>query len=214
MTEPIPLPPLERLNELLEIAPIPKSQIEIQSGLIWKVSRGPQRAGSVAGSKNPNLITPGRFDWQVGIDGRKYTASRVIYFMANGVDPGELEVDHKDQNPMNNNVGNLRLGDDSLQGHNKRPQSNNTSGAVGVCWDKKRRKWKAYLTYEREDFYLGLHTCKIEAARAYNNKAIELELDKIGKPLHDTTKLTCTCSNCVNAPRGFRPRPTPSPLAA
>ena len=196
MTEPIPLPPLERLNELLEIAPIPKSQIEIKSGLIWKVSRGPQRAGSVAGSKNPNLITPGRFDWQVGIDQRYYLVSRVIYFMANGIDPGELEVDHEDRNPMNNNVWNLRLGDGSLQEHNKGPLSNNTSGAKGVTWNKRSKKWKAQLEYKGEYFYLGLHTCKIEAARVVNDKVIELELDKIGRPLHDLEALDCDCSTC------------------
>jgi len=211
MTEPVSLPPLERLNELLEIAPIPKSQIKIQSGLVWRVARGgTARAGSVAGSKRPDLKTPGRFDWQVKVDGRHYMASRVIYFMTNGVDPGELQVDHKDRNPLNNNVWNLRLGTELIQEHNRGPQSSNTSGVVGVCWDKNAKKWRVRLTYKGERFHLGLHTCKIEAARAYNNKAIELELDKIGKPLHDTTKLTCTCSNCVNAPRGFRPRPTPS----
>ena len=213
MTEPVPLPPLERLNELLEIAPIPKPQIEIQSGLIWKVSRGNQRAGNVAGHKRSLLRKSRRVDWVVQVDGRLYMASRVLYFMANGVDPDELQVDHEDQNPMNNNVGNLRLGDSSLQGHNKRPRIDNTSDAVGVS-QRKNGKWQAELRHKGENFYLGHHTCKIEAARAYNNKAIELELDKIGKPLHDTTKLTCTCSNCVNAPRGFRPRPTPTPLAA
>ena len=139
--------------------------------------------------------------------------SRVIYFMANGEDPGELEIDHEDQNPMNNNVRNLRLGTELIQENNKGPLANNTSGAKGVS-PTKNGKWKAQLTHKGEDFYLGLHTCKIEAARAYNNKAIELELDKIGKPLHDTTKLTCTCSNCVNAPRGFGPRSTPPPPAA
>jgi hypothetical protein len=215
MTEPIPLPPIERLNELLEIVPIAESQFKIQSGLVWKVDRTNRtKAGSVAGTRNPDSKTPGRFDWRVRVDERQYYVSRLIYFMANGVDPGELEVDHEDWNPMNNNVWNLRLLTSSPQKHNRRPQSNNKSGVVGVCWHKKAKKWKAELMYKGEKFYLGLHTCLIDAARVWNNKIIELELDKIGKPLHDTTKLTCTCSNCVNAPRGFRPRPTPSPLAA
>ena len=125
--------------------------------------------------------------------------SRVIYLMANGVDPGELEVDHEDQNPMNNNVGNLRLGGRSLQGHNKRSQSNNTSGAKGVTRHKDG-KWQAQLMHERENFYLGLHTCKIEAARVVNAKILELGLDKIGKPLIDLESLECGCSSCQNSP--------------
>ena len=198
MTNHIPLPPIERLNELLEIVPIAPSQFKIQSGLIWKVNRGRQRAGSVAGTKSPNLKTPSRFDWSVKVDGGQYRVSRVIYFMANGVDPGELQVDHKDQNPMNNNVGNLRLGDDSLQGHNRRTFENNKSGVAGVCWHKNAKKWQAQLEYERELFYLGRYTCKIDAARVVNDKILELGLDKIGKPLHDLETLKCDCAGCSN----------------
>jgi len=195
MTKHKPLPPLERLNELLEIVPIAPSQFEIQSGLVWKVSRGSQKAGNVAGTKRPNSETPGRFDWRVGVDGRYYYVSRLIYFMANGVDPGELEIDHEDRNPMNNSVVNLRLGDDSLQGHNKKLRSDNTSGVKGASWHKSGR-WQAELTHKRERFYLGLHTCLIEAARVLNNKILELELDKIGKPLHDLEALNCDCGKC------------------
>ena len=199
MTKHKPLPPLERLNELLEIVPIPKSQFEIQSGLVWKVWRGgTARAGNVAGSKKPRPRKPGRFDWQVGVDGRDYLVSRVIYFMANGEDPGELEVDHEDQNPMNNNVGNLRLGDDSLQQHNRGPQSNNTSGALGVSWHKSTGRWTAAINNNQKRTYLGGYICKIEASLAYNNKIIELGLDKIGKPLNDLETLECNCAQCCN----------------
>jgi len=135
----------------------------------------------------------------VSVDRKDYTVSRIIYLMANGVDPGELEVDHKDQNPMNNNVGNLRLGDDSLQGHNRKTFENNKSGAKGVS-PYKKGKWRADLTYKGEQFYLGIHTCKIEAARVVNNKILELELDKIGKPLIDLENLECSCSSCQNSP--------------
>ena len=197
MTKHKPLPPIELLNERFEIVPIDLSQFKIQSGLLWRVDRGTRgRAGNVAGNKKPSPNKPGRFDWRVGVDGRYYFVSRVIYFMANGVDPGELEVDHEDQNPMNNNVWNLRLGDDSLQEHNKRPRKDNTSGVEGVSWNKRSKKWMARLMYERKQFYLGRHTCLIKAARVYNDKVIELELDKIGKSLHDLEALKCDCKGC------------------
>ena len=201
MPKHIALPPIERLNELLEIVPIAPSQFKIQSGLVWRVNRGSRgRAGNVAGTKKPNPNKPGRFDWQVKVDGRKYFVSRVIYFMANGEDPGELTVDHKDQNPMNNNVGNLRLGTELIQENNKGPRKDNTSGAVGVCWDKNAKKWLAQLKHKGENFYLGHHTCKIKAARVVNDKIIELGLDKIGKPLIDLESLECGCSNSEHTP--------------
>ncbi len=37
-----------------------------------------------------------------------YRTHRVIYFMHTGIDPAELVVDHKDGDPMNNKVENLR----------------------------------------------------------------------------------------------------------
>ena len=196
MTKHSPLPPLKRLNELFEIVPIAESQFEIQSGLVCKVWRGgTARAGSVAGSKKPHPKTPGRSDWVVGVDGRHYFVSRVIYFMANGIDPGEFEVDHEDQNSLNNNVGNLRLGTELIQKHNRGTQSNNTSGVNGVS-PTKNGKWQAELGYKGECFYLGTHTCLIEAARVVNAKIIELELDKIGKPLNVLGALECECCEC------------------
>ena len=193
----IPLPPIELLNERFEIVPIAPSQFGIQSGLIWKVNRrGTARAGSVAGSKKPNRSKQGRFDWRVKVDGRLYTASRLIYFMANGVDPGELEVDHEDWNPMNNNVWNLRLLTSSPQKHNQGPLANNTSDAKGVTWDRNAKKWRAELRHKGERFRLGYHTCLIEAARVVNNKILELELDKIGKPLIELNSIKCSCGKC------------------
>jgi hypothetical protein len=149
----------------------------------------------VAGTKKPNSSKQGRFDWVVEVDGGRYMVSRVIYFMANGEDPGELEIDHEDQNPMNNNVGNLRLGTQLIQKNNRKPNSNNKSGAVGVT-RRKSGKWQARLWHKGEDFRLGCYTCKIEASRVWNNKVIELELDKIGKPLHDLEALKCGCNTC------------------
>ena len=197
MPKHIPLPPLEQLNELFEIVPIAESQFGIQSGLVWKVNRGTRgRAGNAAGYLRPNSKSKGRFDWKLKINKREYFMSRIVFYMASGIDPGELQVDHLDQNPLNNNVKNLRLGDDSLQGHNKGTKSNNTSGANGVSKHKETNKWVAYLKHKRKQFYLGLYTCKIEAAHAVNNKVIELNLDKIGKPLHDLEALNCNCNAC------------------
>jgi hypothetical protein len=202
MTKPIALPPLERLNELLEIVPIDPSQFEIQSGLVWRISRGGQKAGSVAGTKKPSLITPGRFDWRVRVDGRKYLASRVIYFMANGEDPGELTVDHEDQNPMNNNSGNLRLANSDTQQINSPMYRNNTSGVTGVTWSKARGKWAARTRLQGKYTYLGYYTCKIEAARIVRDKWVEFGWDKLGRELPNLDKLECGCHRC--APHNFQ----------
>lgn len=195
MPKTLPLPPLERLNELFEVVPIAESQFGKHSGLMRKVSRGGRaKAGSIAGTLKKSGLR--RIEWMVGVDRRRYSVSRIIYFMLNNNEPGELEVDHKDRNPLNNNAYNLRLGDDSLQTHNQSKKSSNTSGAVGVFWNKPNKKWTAQLRNERKPNYLGLFICKIDAARVYNDKVIELGLDQIGKPLNDLKAIACGCGVC------------------
>ena len=198
MRNPIPLPPLERLNELLEVVEIPEDKFGEWSGLVWKVSRGGKaKAGSVAGSLRRPKNRPDRFDWQVRVDGVIYITSRIIYYMTYGEDPGDVEVDHEDQNPLNNNAWNLRLdADGRIQGVNRGMQRNNKCGVVGVGWNKKTRKWRAYVKIESKHKHLGLFTCKLEAARVVNAKWIELSWIEKGRKLNDLSQISCDCSKC------------------
>ena len=193
MVKTVALPAYERLHQLFEIVPIAEFEFGIQSGLVWKVNRGGRKVGSVAGSKRPDSRKPDRFDWRVAVDDRGYLAARVIYLMATAVDPGELTVDHIDRNSLNNNIDNLRLADNFLQGHNRNQGGNNTSGATGVYRHKAAGKWCAAIRYSGRNIYLGIFTCIIEAASVYNAKAIELGFADLGKPLNDLNALTCDC---------------------
>jgi hypothetical protein len=193
----IPLPPLERLNELLEVVEIPEDKYGEWSGLVWRVSRGCQRAGSRAGRLIRRKNQPDRFDWQVGVAGMRYIASRVIYYMTYGEDPGDVQVDHKDRNPLNNNARNLRLDvDGGIQKVNTGMRRDNKSGVVGVIWYKKTRKWQAYVKIESKQTHLGMFTCKLEAARVVNAKWIELGWPEKGRKLNDLKTIACDCGKC------------------
>ena len=159
----------ERCHELLEICAPSLLRLEEESGLKWKVSRGGQVAGSWAGYvREVELCGKIRKEWLVGIDGKLYRASRIIYFMAHGVDPYPMEVDHEDRNSLNNNVDNLRLSGRRLQGQNKSTYRNNVSGVKGVHWDKGVSKWHARINVENKKKHLGLYTTLKEAAEARN----------------------------------------------
>lgn len=56
--------------------------------------------------------------------------------------PAEMQVDHIDRNPLNNQRSNLRLVDNSLNQHNRGISKKNTSGATNVYWDKERSRWR------------------------------------------------------------------------
>lgn len=195
-----PMPPLERLHELLEVVEIPEEKYGEWSGLIRRVGRrGGGKAGSVAGTPQPAPSNPDRVNWVVKVDGVDYYASRVIYYMTHGEDPGDAQVDHEDQNWLNNNAWNLRLDiDGSIQKVNIPMRRSNTSGVVGVTWNKATRKWEAKVKVKNKNIYLGLFTCKIEAARVVRDKWIELGWHELGRKLPDLDKVQCGCGRCQN----------------
>ena len=55
-------------------------------------------------------------------------------------------VDHKDRNRINNSLYNLRWASRSLQCHNTKTSSLNTSGHRGVYFNK-RKKWSYWVAY-------------------------------------------------------------------
>lgn len=201
------MPPLERLNELLEIVEIPPDKYGVWSGLVWKIRCGHQRAGSVAGTPASASSNPDRLNWKVGIDGVQYYTSRVIYFMIYGEDPGDIEVDHEDQNWLNNNAWNLRLDiDGDIQKVNSPMRRNNTSGVMGV--GQFRGKWRAYVEAEYKWKHLGYFTCKIDAARAVNEEWRKLGWLELGRKPNDLSRVSCDCSKCStrdNGPTRFWP---------
>lgn len=87
--------------------------------------------------------------------------------------PGQY-VDHKDGNGLNCQRSNLRLCDQYQNGANSRLSRNNTSGYKGVSWEKVYRRWAAYIYSHRKKIVIGYFDNAIDAARAYNDKAVEL----------------------------------------
>ena len=95
------LPSVEILNELLTVDP------SSPSGLTWKVNRrGTAKAGTKAGTIASSGTT-GSVMWNVKINGTLRQAHRVIWKMVNGSDPTNV-IDHIDNNPLNNDISNLR----------------------------------------------------------------------------------------------------------
>ncbi|KAI9102768.1 hypothetical protein DFS34DRAFT_591021 [Phlyctochytrium arcticum] len=60
----------------------------------------------------------------------------------------------------------------SLQWRDK--NQNNTSGYKGVTWGKRDKKWRANIQFQGKQCCLGYFETKEEAARAYLEKAKEL----------------------------------------
>jgi len=79
--------------------------------------------------------------------------------------------DHKDGNPLNNQLSNLRKCTSSLNQMNRGKQKNNKSGYKGVCWHKPYQKWHAQITVNGKRKHLGYFSDILDAVRAYNKEA-------------------------------------------
>jgi len=113
---------------------------------------------------------------------------RLFFYLHHGYLP-EL-VDHKDRNPQNNKIDNLRELDDSenAMNSNKRKSYKNkstTSIYKGVSWNKKTKKWRASLRFKGKPFYLGSFGSEDDAGQAYNDKIRELGIEETSV-LNDT----------------------------
>ena len=87
----------------------------------------------------------------------------------------ESQVDHINHDKLDNCVSNLRWVSNQQNSMNKTKTSSNTSSKYkGVSFDRKRNKWAVAIKINNKKKFLGYFVDEKDAARAYNNKAVEL----------------------------------------
>lgn len=100
--------------------------------------------------------------------------------------PDHLLVDHRNHNRTDNRKSNLRLATKADNTRYSRKPRHNTSGYKGVCYDKARRKWKAYIHYRNRIVNLGRFESREAAARAYDDASNQL----FGHFAYNNTRIT------------------------
>jgi len=84
------------------------------------------------------------------------------------------EVDHREQSQtLDNRRSNLRVATHSQNQGNQRINKTNSSGFKGVYWYQKSRKWGSVIVKDGKRLYLGYHSLKEDAARAYDRGALK-----------------------------------------
>lgn len=83
----------------------------------------------------------------------KHKAHRIIWMLVYGVAPNQ--IDHIDGNRINNSISNLRNVSHLENVRNRRFSRANSTGIVGVSFDKRARRFKAYIDNNCIKMHLG-----------------------------------------------------------
>ena len=141
-------------------------EYNFDSGVLsWKVNRGPVRAGDKAGY----LRSDGYIS--IALYGTDYQAHRLAWFIVKGAWPNK--IDHINHVRSDNRWVNFRNVSNADNSHNLSKSKNNSSGVVGVVWDKRSLKWQAQISHKYKRMHLGLYVNWFDAVcarKSANNK--------------------------------------------
>jgi hypothetical protein len=144
----------KRLMELLDYAP--------ETGLFyWRETRGSVAAGLEAGTLHIGGYRV------IRIGGVAHRAHRLVWLYVYGEHPIE-EIDHKNRNPADNRIANLRQCSHAQNARNV-VRRRNRSGFKGIY--RPRSRWRAEITVNGTRIHLGVYSTPQEAADAYDAAA-------------------------------------------
>jgi hypothetical protein len=162
------LPSIERLRELFDYEPETgilthrgRRCEDFRSKQAWQAWQA-RYAGKAAGwtQKRYLVVT-------VSKDGRKHKvpAHRLIWALVHGHWPPN-DIDHRDGDPLNNRLTNLREATRAENSQNLPPSS--TRGTVLDATQRKlRRPWRAYIRVNKKQVWLGCFAAREQAHAAY-----------------------------------------------
>jgi len=153
-----------------------------ESGVLtWRERRGPkaaagQRAGNIGGNGY-------RY---IRVDRRQYPEHRIIWLQVYGASPCS-HIDHKDGDPQNNRLDNLREASRSQNMANRKIDSRNRSGAKGVWWRASLNRWVVDVRKDGRSRRVGSFQTWEDAAAAYA-AAAGVEFGEFARPSVDVSR--------------------------
>jgi hypothetical protein len=137
------------------------------TGVFTRVKTASQaKKGSVAGCPDRDGYL------RIRIDNKEYRAHRLAWLYVHGSLPALM--DHINGNPADNRIANLRLATPGQNAQNRKVPKTNSSGHLGVAWNRQCSKWHARITVAGRLKHLGLFDDIEAASRAYTKARAEL----------------------------------------
>lgn len=124
------------------------------------------KAGTISGAKMVNGYVT------VVVDGVRYLAHRLAWFYLYEVWPEQ--IDHINGVRNDNRITNLRAATNKQNCENKTTSPNSKSGFKGVSFDEQKNKWRARITHNYKEIWLGYYNDAEAAAKAYAAASVRL----------------------------------------
>ena len=139
----------------------------LKSGLFtWKIASSARvEIGSIAGTKVKGYI-------HIKINKKIYKAHRLAWLYVHGEYPNH-HIDHKNHKKDDNRFKNLRDITHQENMKNTSKRKSNTSGVVGVSWNKQRNKWCASIRVDGKNTHLGYFANKKDAVRTRKDAEVQ-----------------------------------------
>ncbi len=135
---------------------------DMQTGVLsWRAH--PTVNARVVGKRALNSVASNGYRFGTYL-GQYLAQHRVIWKYVHGTDPDQ--IDHIDGDRSNNRVGNLRSVTPSENCRARGKYQTNTSGTPGVSWNRRDRKWYAFIHADGRMINLGMYGAKEAAISA------------------------------------------------
>jgi len=134
----------------------------------------PLTQGKFAKVDNEDFGLLKEINWKFGKRG--YAANTKLGYMHRLImkPDKDMVIDHIDNDPLNNRKINLRVCHQHENVKNQLIRTGYSSIYKGVSWDKNRNKWISVISLNGANIHIGRFDTEIEAAKAYDAKAIYL----------------------------------------
>lgn len=113
------------------------------------------------------------YKWYLKKDGYASNNKKILLHRLITDCPKDMVIDHINHDPLDNRKSNLRVCTQHQNLMNSSKRNDNTSGVIGVSYDKRINKWHAQIMYNKKHIHLGCFNTKEEAAEARRQAEIK-----------------------------------------
>lgn len=136
---------------------------------IRKVGISSAKPGDIAGRADSSGYI------QISVKGRRYMAHRIAWLYVHGKWP-KHEIDHINRCRSDNRLLNLREATSSQNNWNYSLSIKNTSGFIGVSYDKFHKKYKASIRAYDKQHHIGYFDTANDAHIAYMKRKQQIHI--------------------------------------